>query len=56
MLEIVIKLSAMLLGGRKRVLYYTILQLLLQETCVTVSAFKTFMTKHAAFQKISPDS
>ena len=56
MLEVVVKLSAMLLEGRKRVLYYTILQLLLQQTYVTVSAFKTFMAKHAAFQKISPDS
>ena len=56
MLEVVIKLSAMLLGGRKRVLYYTLLQLLFQQTYVTVSAFRTFMAKHAAFWKLTSDS
>ena len=52
--EVEVKLSAMHLGGRKRVLYYAILKLVLQETCV--SAFCTFMAKYAAFPKISTDS
>ena len=51
--EIEVKLSAMNLGGRKRVMYYAILKLFLQEACV--SAFCTFMPKYAAFSKMSPD-
>ena len=38
--EVEVKLSAMHLGGRKRVLYYAILKLILQETCA--SSFCTF--------------
>ena len=34
--EVEVKLSAMHLGGRKRVLYQAILKLDLQETCVSV--------------------
>ena len=41
--EVEVKLPAMHLGGRKRVLYSAILKLVLQETCV--SAFCTFMAK-----------
>ena len=52
--EVEVKLSAMRLGGRKRVLYYAILKLVSQETCV--SAFCTFMAYFAAFRKMSPDS
>ena len=52
--EVEVKLSTMHLGGRKRVLYWAILKLVLQETCV--SAFCTFMAKYAAFQEMSPDS
>ena len=52
--EVEIKLSAMHLGGRKRVLYYAILKLVSQETCVC--AFCTFMAKYAAFRKVSLDS
>ena len=52
--EVEVKFSAMHLGGRKRVLYYAILKLVFQETCV--SAFCTFMMKYEAFQKMSPDS
>ena len=52
--EVEIKLSAMHLRGRKRVLYQAILKLDLQETCV--HAFCTFMAKYAAFQKMFPDS
>ena len=52
--EVEVKLSAMHLGGRKRVLYWAILKLDLQKTCV--SAFCTFMAKYAAFRKMSPDS
>ena len=52
--EVEVKLSAMHLGGRKRVLYYAILKLILQETCV--SSFCSFMAKYAAFWKMSPDS
>ena len=54
MLEVVVKLSAMYLGGWERVLYKTILKFVLQETCV--SAFCTFMTKYAAFRKMSQGS
>ena len=55
MREVEVKLSAMHLGGRKRVLlYWAILKLVLQETCV--SAFCTFKAKYAAFRKMSPDS
>ena len=49
-----VKLSAMHLGGRKRVLYYVMLKLVLRETCV--SAFYSFKAKYAAFRKMSPDS
>ena len=49
-----VKLSAMHLGGRKRVLYSVILKLVLQETCV--GAFGTFMARYAAFRKMSRDS
>ena len=35
MLEGVVKLSAMHLGGRKRVLYFDLLKPILQETCVS---------------------
>ena len=35
MLEVLVKLSAMHLGGRKRLLYKPILKLVLQETCVS---------------------
>ena len=52
--EVEVKLSAMHFGGRKSVLYLVILELILQETCV--SAFCTFMAKYAAFLKMSPDS
>ena len=52
--EVEVKLSAMHLGGRKRILYYAILKLVLQEACV--SSFCTFMVKYAAFQKMSSDS
>ena len=52
--EVEVKLSAMHLGGRKRVQYSAILKLVLQETCV--SAFCTFVAKYVAFQKMSPDS
>ena len=52
--EVEIKLSAMHLGGRKRVLYLVIVKLVLKENCV--SAFCTFMMKYAAFRKMSPDS
>ena len=52
--EVEVKLSAIHLGGRKRVLYRAILKLDLQETCV--SAFCTLMVKYAAFRKMSPDS
>ena len=51
--EVEVKLSAMHLGGRKRVLYYAILKLVLQETCV--NAFCTFMMKYAAFRKMPPE-
>ena len=47
--EVEVKLSAMHLGGRKRVLYSVILKLVLQETCL--SAFCTFMVKYAAIRK-----
>ena len=49
-----VKISGMHLGGRKRVLYYAILKLVLQETYV--SAFCTFMMKYVAFRKMSLDS
>ena len=52
--EVEVKLSAMHLGGRKSVLYYSILKLVLQVPCV--SAFCTFMTKYVAFLKMSQDS
>ena len=52
--EVEVKLSAMHLGGRKRVLCSAILKLDFQETCV--SAFFTFMVKYAALLKMSPDS
>ena len=52
--EVEVKLSAMHLGGRKRVLYLAILKHVLQETCV--SAFCTFVAKYVAFGKMSPDS
>ena len=52
--EVEVKLSDMHLRGRKRVQYYAILKLVLQETCVT--AFCTFMMKYAAFRKMSQDS
>ena len=35
MLEVVVKLSAMHLGGRKRVLYKAILKFVSQKTCVS---------------------
>ena len=54
MFEVEVKLSAVHLGGRKRVLYSAILKLVLQETCV--SAFCTFMAKYEAFRKMFPDS
>ena len=54
MYENEVKLSVMHLGGWKRVPYYVILKLVLQESCV--SAFCTFMMKYAAFWKMSPDS
>ena len=44
--EVEVKLSAMPLGGRKK--------LVLKETCV--STFCTFLAKYAAFLKMSPDS
>ena len=37
--EVEVKLSAMHSGGRKRVLYYAILKLVLQETCPPVKYF-----------------
>ena len=49
--EVEVKLFTMHLGGRRRVLYWAILKLVLQETCV--SAFCTFMVKYAAFQEMS---
>ena len=52
--EVEEKLSALHLGGSKRVLYWAILKLVLQETCV--SEFCTFMAKYASFQKMYPDS
>ena len=52
--EVEVKLSAMHLGGRKRVLYLAIMKLVLQETCV--SAFCMFIAKYAEFRKMSPDS
>ena len=52
--EVEVKLSAMHLGEMKRVLYETILKLVLPETCA--SAFYTFMAKYATFRKMSPDS
>ena len=52
--EVEVKLSAMHLGGRKRVLYYAILKLVLQENCV--SSLSLFMAKYGAFRKMSPDS
>ena len=52
--KVEVKLSAMHVGGRKRVLYQAILKLVLQETCV--SEFCSFMAKNAAFRKMSPDS
>ena len=36
MLEVVVKLSAIHMGGRKMVLYSPILKLVLQETCVSL--------------------
>ena len=51
--EVEVKLSAMHLGGRKRVLYEAILKFVLQETCV--GAFCTLMAKYVAFRKV-PDS
>ena len=52
--EVEVKLSAMHLGGRKRVLYYAIMKPVLQKTCA--SSFCTFIVKYAAFPKMSPDS
>ena len=52
--EVKVKLSAMHLERRMRVLYSAILKLVLQETCA--SAFSTFMAKFMAFRKMSPDS
>ena len=52
--EAEVKLSAIHLGGRKTVLYYVILKLVLQETCVR--SFCTFIAKYAAFRKMSADS
>ena len=52
--EVEVKLSAMHLGRRKRVMYYAILKLILQEICV--SSFCTFMAKYEAFWKMTPDS
>ena len=49
-----VKLPTMHLGGRRRVLYWAILELVIQETCV--SAFCTLMAKYAAFQEMSQDS
>ena len=39
MYKVEVKLSAMHFGGRKRVLYSTILKLVLQETCVSAFCF-----------------
>ena len=41
-------------GGRKRVLYYALLKLVLQETCV--SSFCTIYGEISPFRKMSPDS
>ena len=47
MLEVVVKLSAMHLGMRKRVLYKAILKLVLQETCVSAFCNIIYNMRHS---------